>query len=78
MMFRGNLVTAICLGALIAGASAVHLTKRAATFSGMYSRDYVQYFPEGPETQLPLARQAIADYKAGLAQLNDQVPPPAR
>jgi len=43
--------------------------------SAYYLRDDVQYFPAGPETQLPLARQAIEDYKAGQRELNEQVPP---
>ena len=43
--------------------------------SAYYLRDDIQYFPAGPETQLPLARQAIEDYKAGQAELNEQVPP---
>ena len=43
--------------------------------SPYYLDDDVQYFPAGPETQLPLARQAIEDYKAGQAELNEQVPP---
>lgn len=43
--------------------------------SAYYLRDDVQYFPSGPETQLPLARQAMADYKAGQTELNEQVPP---
>jgi len=42
--------------------------------SAYYLRDDVQYFPSGPETQLPLARQAIEDYKAGQRELNEQVP----
>ena len=43
--------------------------------SAYYLRDDVQYFPSGPETQLPLARQAMEDYKAGQRELNEQVPP---
>jgi len=43
--------------------------------SAYYLRDDVQYFPSGPETQLPLARQAMEDYKAGQAELNQQFPP---
>jgi hypothetical protein len=43
--------------------------------SAYYLRDDVQYFPSGPETQLPLARQAIEDYKAGERELNEQVAP---
>ncbi len=42
--------------------------------SAYYLRDDVQYFPAGPETRLPLARQAIEDYKAGQRELNEQVP----
>ncbi|WP_231754060.1 hypothetical protein [Caulifigura coniformis] len=42
--------------------------------SAYYLRDDVQYFPSGPETQLPLARQAIEDYKAGQRELNEQIP----
>jgi hypothetical protein len=44
--------------------------------SPTYLRDDIQYFPSGTETQLPLARQAMADYKAGQAELNDQIAPP--
>lgn len=43
--------------------------------SAYYLRDDIQYFPSGPETQLPLARQAIEDYKAGQAELDQQVAP---
>jgi hypothetical protein len=43
--------------------------------SAWYLRDDIQYFPAGPETQLPLARQAIEDYKAGQRELDEQVPP---
>jgi hypothetical protein len=32
--------------------------------SANYLRDDVQYFPAGPETQLPLTRQAHAEYRA--------------
>jgi len=43
--------------------------------SAYYLRDDVQYFPSGTETQLPLARQAMEDYKAGQRELNEQAPP---
>lgn len=32
--------------------------------SAYYLRDDVQFFPAGPETQLPNQRQALAEYKA--------------
>lgn len=32
--------------------------------SAYYLRDDVQYFPAGPETQLPNTRRAIQEYKA--------------
>lgn len=43
--------------------------------SAYYLRDDVQYFPPGSEGQLPLARQAIEDYKAGQIELNEQLAP---
>ncbi len=38
-----------------------------------YLRDDIQYFPAGPEVQLPNARRAIQEYKA--AQKGDDAQP---
>jgi hypothetical protein len=45
--------------------------------SAYYLRDDVQYFPAGPETQLPNARKAIADYNASQAELAEELAAPA-
>jgi hypothetical protein len=38
-----------------------------------YLRDDIQYFPAGPEIQLPNARRAIQEYKA--SQKGEDAPP---
>ncbi|MCA8999585.1 MAG: hypothetical protein KDA80_21500 [Planctomycetaceae bacterium] len=41
--------------------------------SAYYLRDDVQYFPAGPETQLPNKRRAIEEYKASQEVLADDL-----
>jgi hypothetical protein len=68
-MIRQSVVTTIRLVALLGAASAIPLKERVAVLPSMWSRDDIQYFPE--VTDLPLTRQAIADYRASQAELND-------
>ena len=41
--------------------------------SAYYLRDDVQFFPAGPETQLPNTRRAIQEYKASQEALEEDV-----
>jgi hypothetical protein len=74
---RSHLMIGLALNCLATGLfSGCQTTIGGQTLpSPTFLRDDIQYFPSGPETQLPLARQAIADYKAGQAELNEQIAP---
>lgn len=44
--------------------------------SGYYLRDDVQFFPAGPETQLPEQRRVLQQYRARQAGNPDAAPDP--
>lgn len=76
-IFLSNPYALVLTGMLVSGGLCGCQTQMGGQTlpSAYYLRDDVQFFPAGPETQLPKLRQALEEYKATGEKLDADLQP---